>query len=295
MSKVWLALVASLLAACLAADRTNDSAVEHARILAVVASPAEVSPGAVVQFQAVVASPVGSAAQPLHWSFCATARAAGDNTAASPACVTSMERPLSGSQPELSAVLPSDACKIFGSETASGHAPNRADATGGYYQPLRVALDTGEIAIARTRVSCALPSAPLAVALAYTQQYAPNVAPTIAGVRLLVDGVERAADALVAGESSTVRLELEPDARESYLLYEPHSGLLQTVAEQLEVSWYVAGGSFASPRTTVSGLRADNTLRLADGISRAHLWLVLRDDRGGVAVTDSALEIALGS
>jgi hypothetical protein len=143
-------------------------------------------------------------------------------------------------------------------------------------------------------VRCALPNAPLAASRAYTQQYVPNVAPAIASMQVLVDGVERAADALVAGEPVSVGLELQPDARESYLLYEPHSGLLQTAAEQLEVSWHVAGGSFASARTQVSGLHANNTLHLAEGASSARAWVVVRDDRGGIAARELTLMIGPG-
>lgn len=276
-----------LLTSCIDADESSPSRVDRPRILAVLATPAEATPGAAVQYRALVASPAGPVTPGLSWSFCLSARPATENGAAAHACVATQERPVADGQVEVHASMPSDACMLFGSETPSGRAPHRADASGGYYQPVRVALGPDEVAIFRHRIRCALPNAPLASAREYAQRYVPNVAPRIARIRAFVAGLEHPLDALPRVDELTLRLELEPDSFESYLLYDAHDNALVDKPEVLSVSWFVSAGELRDFWTTNVGAQVDNRWRGPP--EDAWLWLVARDDRGASTVETRAL------
>jgi hypothetical protein len=294
MSKTCLSMLAVLACACVASERGSDSTVDHARIIAVIATPPESVPSASVHYRAVIAAPDGTPAPTLSWSYCRTPRSAGDNTAASPACATTEERALMSTQLAIDAPVPSDACTIFGSETPSGHTSARADATGGYYQPLRVALAGGEAAVVRQRIACALPNAPLSAARDYAQHYVPNTAPSIQGMRVLADGGELDLGRLPQREVLTIELALSVDARQKYLFYDPQTGGLTIKEEQLSATWFTTDGVFDDAITQVSETTARNQLRRAGMGAVAELWIVVRDDRGGTAVQQQTLRFGGG-
>jgi hypothetical protein len=74
---------------------------------------------------------------------------------------------------------------------------------------------------------------------------------------------------------------------EPYAYYDPESESVSLRRESMRVSWYATAGSFASDRTGQSGadhetLYTDNTWTAPSAAGSVHLWVVLRDDRGGV-------------
>lgn len=288
-SRLTLPLCALYLAACVEGETRSDSTIDRPRIVAVIADPPEASPGTPVRFQAVVATPTGPADPLLTWSFCSTVRSASDNTAAAPACILNAEQPLPGEGTGIDAVIPIDACMRFGSETASGRVPNAVDATGGYYQPLRVLLPPYDATLVRQRIRCALPNAPLTAARDYNRDYKPNQAPRIAAIRAFSRNGEASLSALPATADLTFQIEPDASARESYLRYDPRAGTLTTAVERLSTTWYVTTGAFEHATLDVTSGPTQNTWHSDDLQTAAWLWVVLRDDRGGLMVETRSL------
>lgn len=288
-------LLAPLLYGCIEPALDSDSTLTSARILTVIATPAEATPGATVRYRAIVASAAGELRPPLSWSFCTTPRAPADNAAASPDCVLNAERLQLGDTTEVTLTVPSDACSRFGSETPTTQAPNDSDESGGYYQPLRVALDAQNLAIVRQRIRCALPNAPIATAREYLERYVPNVAPAVASLRAYVEGREVPLDALPDSGELTLAAELAEGAQELYLSYDKHSGILTMREEVLTASWYVSAGALQHQDDTVTHHQLSATMSLPEGGLPFSVWLIVRDDRGGVSAETRVLRRAQAS
>jgi hypothetical protein len=253
------------LAACQARLADEPELITAPRIIAVQATPAEVAPGAPLTVRAFVATPDGPAEPALEWAFCDLPKPLGENGVVAPGCVTA-DLPAAGLPGiEIQTTMPSDACRLFGPELppqVPGQPPARPrdpDATGGYYQPLRV-RSGDQVAFALVRVHCRLAQAPIDVALDFEARYQANQNPEIA--------------ALDASASSfTARW--ETTAAEPYLRFDPATQSLVTSTEALDVTWF-ASASLGAP--TTSNHESD-----VPG-SAPHVWIVLRDTRGGVAV-----------
>lgn len=287
--RLTLALLTMLMSACLDVEPRSEGTIERAQVIAIVADPPESSPGTPVRFRAIIADPTGPRDAPLRWSFCSTPRAASDNTAAAQACIVNAEQPLLASGTTIDTVIPADACMRFGSETPSGRAPNAADGTGGYYQPLRVALAPTELTLMRQRVRCALPNAPLVAARDFNRDYVPNRNPRVTDLRAWGRAGETDLTVLPSSAALTLQVEVAADAAESYLLYDPRAGTLTTATERLSLSWYVSAGRLAHATTALAGATADNRWWIDGAITQAWLWVVLRDDRGGTSAVVRAL------
>ena len=292
MSKVCSSLLLLCVGACVELEPASDTTVDRPRIVAVIATPAEVAPSASVHYRAVIAAPDMTPVPSLQWSFCTTPRGPSDNAAAAPACATNVERAIASTQLEIDVPVPGDACMRFGSETPSGRAPNRADGTGGYYQPLRIELAGGGVTLFRQRIACALPNAPLSVARDYAQRYVPNTAPRIQAIRVLAGGVTLDANAVPQLRALTVELEVADDARESYLLFDPHTGELTTKQEELSAAWFTSAGVFDEAMTSIPATSVQNQLRRPGTGVVAQVWIVLRDDRGGSTVQQQTLRLS---
>ncbi len=73
---------------------------------------------------------------------------------------------------------------------------------------------------------------------------------------------------------------------ETYAYYDPTTVSVVDRRESLDVSWYATAGSFDTARTGESSPGAtstDNTWTAPAAARSATLWLVIRDDRGGVS------------
>jgi hypothetical protein len=266
MRREWLLLLAGCVDGA-ASSAGVGSTVEAPRILTVLSDPAEGAPGDMVRLEAIVAG-----AATVSWSMCSTPRAAVDNTAVSPTCARTAEGPSLGDTLALVTRIPADACRSFGSETPAGTMPNAPDATGGYYQPVRVALGA-ELTVARLRIQCQLAAAPIDVVREFNTRYVRNVAPVILESAYL-DG--------------TLRVELTPP--ESYLRYDATRGRLETALEQQTVSWFVSAGEVVPQLSDVHGTVAEAVWTAPSDAEDAQLWIIARDDRGATTALSRTLQ-----
>ncbi|MBC8070316.1 MAG: hypothetical protein IAG13_18430, partial [Deltaproteobacteria bacterium] len=82
---------------------------------------------------------------------------------------------------------------------------------------------------------------------------------------------------------------------EWYARFDPITQEIADTREAIAVAWYATGGSFDAART---GRAGDDPARTSDNVWTAPsepgvvtLWIVLRDDRGGVSWRTLAIEV----
>ena len=286
------ALVA-LAAGCKPNFGTPASLVNDERILAVRATPPEVTPGNAAAFDALVVSPSGTEAMPnLDWAFCLTPKPLDENNIVSSAClgggngVTDV-----GMGPTVMATIPIKACQLFGPDPPPqmvGQPPLRPrdpDVTGGYYQPLR--LSEGSVTgFALERITCELTNAGSDIAAQFGMTYVANTNPTLLPMTATLDGAAVDLTALPAGKAIDFTVGWPAASVESYPVFDATAGALVTNRESMRVSWFVTAGAFVHD---VTGSDEDDLATTTDNSWTApttpgpvHLWLVLRDSRGGI-------------
>lgn len=279
-----LALVV-VLAGCGEALDQRLSIIDEPRVLAVIAEPAEARPGAPVTFHAVAASPDGPLATSPHWAFCTAPRSPTEDNVVSDACVRGGELADLGSAATVIGTLPADGCLLFGPDTPpGGFRPRAADGTGGYYQPVRADIDT-LVAFGLARITCKLPTAPGDVAHDYYVRYVANVNPILDPIAIA---------RVPANSDVTIVASWPADAVESYLYFDLDAQRLVTRREAMRVSWFATAGSFAVDASAVGEGETATTASTTwhtPAPGTAHLWFVLRDSRGGIAVRDAAIVI----
>jgi hypothetical protein len=278
----------------------RDSLVTRTEVLAVRGDPPEAKPGQPVHYSLLVATPDGPIASPFaSWAFCATPKLLTENGAASAACLGDGARPAAAGTPTLDAPLPADACSLFGPEVASADLrPRDPDVTGGFYQPLRVSVtdqDETATAFGLERVTCALANAPADATRDFANRYAANQNPELGPITIRHNGAPVELDAIPRGVRVTLRASWPETSAERYVVYDLVSRRVVDRRETMRVSWFATAGSFANDRTG----RAEDELETftendwtAPSEARTvHLFVVLRDDRGGVAFTTHTLVI----
>ena len=260
--------------------------VDRLSILAVQAEPAEAAPGDVVTLRAAAADGTGPLdGVAIDWAFCTRPRSTAENTPVAQDCLEPSAEwivPIAAAAiGAVDAQLPEDGCANFGSEPPPpppGEDPIRPadpDATGGYYQPVRVTV-TGpdpRVAFGRVRLLCALPSAPADVVREFRERYLPNRNPGILDL------------AAVQAFASEIRLRASwsPKDAEPFVVHDRRESELDEAIDSLRVSWFSNAGTFASDRTSPS-----DDPSLAENIffppasGAVHVWAVLRDSRGGM-------------
>jgi hypothetical protein len=264
----------------------RDSLVAEERILAVRTDPAEVEPGAMITASLLVASPEGTMQTPkAYWAFCATPKLTTENNAVSAECLEDGVRVIGGPSIIIAAPIPGDACSLFGPEIPpGGFRPRDADSTGGYYQPLRVTVD-GLVGFGLARIECNLANAPVDAALQFQRQYVANKNPRIGSLTAAVDGAERALDRLPAGRKIQIRVTWDAGDAESYVAFDPSTQSVVSRRESMRVSWFVTAGELDADRTGLGEADHDSFTDngwTSSGSGVVHLWIVLRDSRGGV-------------
>ncbi len=278
------------------------SLVASPRILAVRATPAETTPGGAVAFDALAVDSTGTIAAPtLTWSFCHAPKPPAEANAVSKECLTTPDE--AGPTPTLTTTLPADGCMLFGPQTPPvkpGQPPVRPrdpDVTGGFYQPLRVTLqtDTGaDLAFELERITCLLANAPVDVSRTFTTTYTANVNPTVervvldpAGAATPLLGADATTDVTVAaGTRVTLEVDWPESAVESYPVWDLSTRTLVTHREAMRVSWFATAGLFDLD-TTGRGEEetetfAQNSWEAPAESGTVHFWVVLRDARGGI-------------
>jgi hypothetical protein len=306
------------LAACRPQLDDTESIVGSRRVLAVRADPAEAKPGAAVTWTALVADPSGTlASAPIDWAFCNARKPLAELGPVSAECLqrsADVIVPI-GVGTSASAKIPDTACRSFGPATPESKAgepagrPVDPDSTGGYYQPLRlVPLDANDYTLERTRIECGLAGATAEESASFAQQYRVNANPavdstSIEGGPMLAPDDGAASTTLPAGTAVTLRVAwavCASDAAsctgaESYALFDLGSRAIVTQREAIRASFFATAGSFAEDRV---GRSADETDSFVDDgwtpppqPGRVHLWVVLRDERGGVGWQSYAVDV----
>jgi hypothetical protein len=204
------------------------------------------------------------------------------------------------------------------------------DSTGGFYQPVMLGLSEvdEEPALAAVRIQCGAANLPQEELIELNQGYRPNENPEFAALELRVDDeVVEVTDAPVtvpvgetvewnvrwaecpaenecgdglctAGENATeCREDCQTDARgctgaERYLNSDLETRTVIESTEELRVGWYATTGGFALAQTGAEGgPEAVNEWIAPEEPGPVQVWVVLRDDRGGVAYRSVRVEV----
>jgi hypothetical protein len=308
----------------------SDSLVDTPRVLAARSVPAEGPPGTALSYAALYVDGSGPITPaPLQWDFCEARNPLANLGPVNDECLEASGSWFTalgdGAQPMAS--LPSDGCKLFGSDVPPpvvGQPQGRPvdpDSTGGYYQPVRVLASDGTVDLVQTRIVCGLAGATADVGVEYGQRYRINVNPdvqslSIVGGAPLVTGDKgtnpvamgqhlmlRAAwpscpatmdvcgDGVCGPDESTMScasdcaMPLGCDGAERFLLFDVVAQALVVQRESIAVAWYTTGGTFDLDRTgrvaTDLTTTSDNGWTAPSTPGTVHVWIVLRDNRGG--------------
>jgi hypothetical protein len=301
-------------AACKPDLGTPASLVVEPRIIAVVQEPPEVAPGAMTQAELFAVEPAGRirpSPDGVLWDLCLAPKPPAENNVVSRACLAGGDGLMPvGMGVTVSVPIPPTACALHGPDTPPtkpGEPPLRprdADVTGGYYQPVSVRLRTsGEQAFGLERLRCNLPGVSGDVAQDFSKRYPANKNPIIGG--LTVEGAPLSpigdpampppSAAVSAGRPVPLELTWPAAARESFPVFDVGRRQIVDHVEELVASWFVTGGALARDRAGRGENEAQNTVSNVWTAPAApgpvHLWVVLRDNRGGTAVAEYLLQV----
>jgi hypothetical protein len=303
LAVVALAMVMAMaLAGCKPDFGTPASLVTERRILAVRAEPPEVRAGGSATFSALVVSPDGTEAAPtVSWGLCLTPKPLDENNIVSNACLAGDGVMAVGAPgPSASATVPPNACALFGPDPPPQMAnqpplrPRDPDVTGGYYQPLRLS-EADVTGFALERVTCTLALAGADLAVQYAMTYQANRNPTLMPLSATVDGAAVGLDALPAGRVVRFSVGWPDDSAESFPVFDLSAAALVTHRESLRVSWFASAGSFEHEVTgrgeDDTGTTTDDSWTAPTTAGPVHLWLVLRDSRGGIDFASYELHV----
>jgi hypothetical protein len=320
-----MTLSVALSAGCQPDFGVRASSVESLRLLAVSADPPEAAPGAQVSYAALVVDGAGQRDDaPVDWAYCKKQKALAQLDDVDPLCFVFTADylvPL-GTGTTATGKLPSDACSLFGPDVPPampGMPPGRPvdpDATGGFYQPLRLILpDPSDamfpdvLGLGESRVVCGLSGATAEVVKEFSATYRLNERPTLASLSavgaattvLAPDDGTGAGLSVKAGSKTTLRAAWSACAAdaacggaETYARYDPATGTLQHPREVLTVSWFATAGTFAFDSTSAANagdVSVDDAWTAPSAAGAVKLWAVLRDDRGGVSWERYAVDV----
>jgi hypothetical protein len=280
-------------------------------LLAVIGEPPEAKPGDKVTYAYLLASPSGTVDESTAgWDVCLTPKPPAENNSVASAC----NPPTPGTNPGLTfdAPMPTNACQLFGPIAPPVEAgkpairPRDPDATGGYYLPVRVKfsdLATGDVAgFAFERITCNPANANGATIQQYLEQYQTNKDPGIASTDLITSSgarttLDTAAQPVPVSPGETVDFEaaFSAGSAETFPIIAPGGDALASQTESLHMSWFATAGSFVHDRTgvgsTETATSTTNTWKAPNGTAAVHMWLVLRDSRGGTAFKSYTLSV----
>lgn len=278
-----------VLLACASTLDDLSAYVDEPRVLAVNVEPAEVSAGERVRFTALYADASGTLSSgELDWSFCTVPRPLAELGSINRSCLDPDSTDLAsiGSGLTVETTVPTDACSLFGpnppppQEGEAAGRPADPDVTGGYYQPA-LAFDGKQPTLAPVRVRCGLANVTQETYVAWNSSYLSNTSPL------------PTLDVPPYSPGETVDLQVSwPECAdgacggaETYVVYDPDNKSLLQRREAISVTWYATGGSFAVARNGRSGDDTETSFTntwTAPSSGEASIWVVLRDERGGV-------------
>ena len=271
-------------------------------ILAVRANPAEAKPGDSVTYDLLVVSSDGTVAGvTASWDVCITPKPPAESNSVAAACAEAPPGDTQGAT--FTAPVPTDACTLFGPIAPApkpGQPPYRPrdpDSTGGYYLPVRaVVAGLGTRALTAfelERITCNLVGASSLVIQDYNARHQPNANPKIAGLDVVTASSAHVSFSdgpitVRSGAEIAFQAAFMPDSAETYPVFDPNTQTLVDQRESLRLFWFATDGEFAHDRTGRAeddpATTSDNTWTAPQLTAAAmiHLWLVLRDSRGGV-------------
>jgi hypothetical protein len=194
--------VGATTAACIPELADGASRVDAPRVLAVRAEPAEAAPGRPVTYTALYADATGELAEaPVDWAYCLLRKPLSELGPVNRGCfVATDEDALAPLGTGLSAMgmLPRDGCRLFGPTPPPPRdgepvgRPVDPDATGGFYQPVRLLVRDDSGAEAYTlfehRITCGAAGTTQEQALELTRRGRPNANPVPAPLLLARGG-----------------------------------------------------------------------------------------------------------
>ena len=218
------------------------------------------------------------------------------------------------------------ACSIFGPlrpPLDPNARPRDPDVTGGFYEPVRATIPRAGggdpvLAFDLERIQCRLANAPIDIANQFNNPYSamtnpngyvPNNNPALAQVTIAIGGAAPsvlspivagmpapAAPAIAPGQRVSLESSWSADAVETFPVYDIRNVALNQQREAMRVSWFATAGVFDHD---VTGRAADDPALTADNdwvapatAGAVHLWLVLRDSRGGVDFAEYELDVS---
>jgi len=223
------------------------------------------------------------------------------------------------------------ACSIFGPlrpPLDPNARPRDPDITGGFYEPVRATLPVTDPARAGggaallgfdlERIQCRLANAPNDVANQFNNPYdaamnpngyTPNSNPSLAQLTWAINGEAPsllppiaagmpapAAPVIAPGQHVALEASWSADSVETFPVYSIQTASLSPQREAMRVSWFATAGELEHD---VSGRAADDPALTADNdwtapatAGAVHLWLVLRDSRGGVDFAEYELDVS---
>jgi hypothetical protein len=289
-----------LLAACKPQFDQAPSQVREDRVLAVRGNPAEARPGVTVTYDVLTVNQNGEMPHlDADWAYCNVPKPLDENNTVSIGCTGNDMIDELGMGLTASGDVPLAACSLFGPDPPPqmpGEPPLRPrdpDVSGGYYQPVRFRAGSLE-AFGLERITCALASAGADIAVQFGQEYKQNQNPSLLALAAAIGGgaplgfstdtpsvVQVPVNALVSFTAAW-----PPESVESYPVYDLTTLTLVQHRESMRVSWFATAGSFAHDHTgrdeNEMETTAENDWTAPSGAQTVHLWLVLRDSRGGV-------------
>jgi hypothetical protein len=314
VTRAAVAVVMCGAAACTPTFSDETTIVSAPRLLAVQAVPAEAALGDGFTMTALYVGPTGPAdPSGLNWAICVLPKPLGQPGPINPDCFVDVSAGLTplGAGGSVEGTVPEDACQLFGPDSPPPQPgqpsarPTDPDSTGGFYLPVRIGTGDGQWAAAPERIACAPSGLTQQVFTAFSSGYHVNENPSVTSLSAVgADGGATpiapdspgvaSAFAVSAGEHVSLRVEwpscpptTTPCAgAETYLYIDPTTKQISTQRESMVASWYATAGAFDVDRAG----RADNdptpsvdngwTAPPSSGL--VHVWLVLRDSRGGV-------------
>ncbi len=304
--------VACSLCACTPSFSDGTSIVSEPRLLAVQAAPAEAKLGEAFKMTALYVGPQGPAnPSSLDWAVCALPKPLGDPGPINPSCFVDVSAGLTalGSGGTVEGTVPEDACQLFGPDTPPPQPgqpsarPTDPDSTGGFYLPVRIESGSGQWSVAPERIACSPSGLTEQVFTDFTSGYHVNENPVVASLSMLdpsgtatpippdAAGVT-SAFAIPAGKRASLRVgwpscsSVPCGGAETYLTIDPSTHQIETLRESMVASWYATAGTFDVDR--VGRAEDDPATSVDDGWTvptsegLVHVWIVLRDSRGGV-------------
>ena len=276
------------LGACKPNLSQDDWLITSTRVLAVKSEPAEAKPGTPLTFTALLANPSETAdASTIDWYFCTAPKPPTENNVVSAECLDASSLSDAGVGLSIVTATPFNACSLFGPSTPpGGFRPRDPDETGGYYQPLRIDVPDSDTTFHLERILCDLADASFDIATEFGNEYVPNLNPHLAPIVATIGGQPVTLDGIPAGASVELEASWPLADAETYAYYDPATQTISNKREAMRVAWFVSAGRLDTEATGRAendpATVTSNTWTAPTALGITHLWVVLRDSRGGV-------------